>query len=204
MFYLQQHLTRYLCSFNITFETPELAIVGMQSDGKSSFIEALLGFQFNIVESNIGTRRPLILQMINNPDKQRPSCRFRKDYVARDNEDPFEPVETPVECLTDEISSRTNAVAGMGDQVSSSPIILRVEYCYCANLTIWDMPGFRMGGDDELKYKIQRMAEDVMKQKNRIILCVEQSTVEWSNSLSRPLVRSIDPTFSRTVLVNTK
>jgi hypothetical protein len=43
----------FLCSFNIAFETPELVVVGMQSDGKSSFIEGLLGFQFNIVESNI-------------------------------------------------------------------------------------------------------------------------------------------------------
>jgi len=29
--------------------------VGMQSDGKSSFIEALLGFQFNIVDTSIRT-----------------------------------------------------------------------------------------------------------------------------------------------------
>lgn len=39
-------------SFGIQFETPELVVVGMQSDGKSSFIEALLGFQFNIVETS--------------------------------------------------------------------------------------------------------------------------------------------------------
>lgn len=64
---------------NISFDTPELVVVGMQSDGKSSFIESLLGFQFNIVETNIGTRRPLIIQMINNPSKQQPSCRFKKE-----------------------------------------------------------------------------------------------------------------------------
>lgn len=176
----------------------------MQSDGKSSFIEALLGFQFNIVESNIGTRRPLILQMINNCEQQQPLCRFRKDFVTREGEDPFEPIETPVECLSEEIIERTNQVAGNGDSVSSVPIILRVEYCYCANLTIWDMPGFRIGGDELLRSQIQRMSEEVMKQKSRIIICVEQSTVEWANSISRPAVRSIDPEFSRTVLVNTK
>jgi len=47
----------------MSFESPEIVVVGMQSDGKSSFIEALLGFQFNIVDTNIGTRRPLILQV---------------------------------------------------------------------------------------------------------------------------------------------
>lgn len=47
-------------SFAIAFETPELVVVGMQSDGKSSFIEALLGFQFNIVESNIHPRETIL------------------------------------------------------------------------------------------------------------------------------------------------
>jgi hypothetical protein len=102
--------THSACSFNVSFDTPEFVVVGMQSDGKdhkcirlsdivsgkSSFIEALLGFQFNIVESSmrstcflghalthafldIGTRRPLILQMMNNPANREPVCRFRKE-----------------------------------------------------------------------------------------------------------------------------
>ena len=41
-----------MCSFNLQFDAPELVVVGMQSDGKSSFVEGLLGFQFNIVESS--------------------------------------------------------------------------------------------------------------------------------------------------------
>jgi hypothetical protein len=41
-----------LCSFDVKLETPELVVVGMQSDGKSSFIEGLLGFQFNIVDTS--------------------------------------------------------------------------------------------------------------------------------------------------------
>jgi GTPase SAR1 family protein len=47
-----------LRSFGIQFETPELVVVGMQSDGKSSFIEALLGFQFNIVETSTHASPP--------------------------------------------------------------------------------------------------------------------------------------------------
>lgn len=37
--------------YNLNFKTPELVVVGMQSDGKSSFVEALLGFQFNTIET---------------------------------------------------------------------------------------------------------------------------------------------------------
>ena len=131
-------------------DSPELVVVGMQSDGKSSFIEALLSFQFNIVESSIGTRRPLIIQMINDQSKKDPYCRFRKEDIGNASkidvnkiqEDFFEKEPIPVYKLSDELNRRTNEVAGYStDCVSSKPIILRVEYCGCANLTIFDTPG---------------------------------------------------------------
>jgi len=49
---LHSALTKPITSFNISFESPELVVVGMQSDGKSTFIEGLLGFQFNIVDTS--------------------------------------------------------------------------------------------------------------------------------------------------------
>ncbi|KAK5574626.1 hypothetical protein RB653_009879 [Dictyostelium firmibasis] len=222
---------------NISFDTPELVVVGMQSDGKSSFIESLLGFQFNIVETNIGTRRPLIIQMINNASKQQPSCRFKKEDYSNSyggssstssnnnnsnggdkqqnsssqggsnnlNEDKWEEYETPVNELTEEIIRRTNERTGRaGDRVSSVPIFLRVEFAHCSNLNIYDTPGFRKGGDERLKYEISEMVKKLIEPKNRIIVCLEQSNVEWANTISRPLVKKIDPDFSRTILVNTK
>lgn len=190
---------------NITFEYPEIVVIGMQSDGKSSFIEGLLGFQFNIVESNIGTRRPLIIQMINDPSKEEASCRFRRENPTPSDRDSFEDRDTPVHRLVDEIVRRTNEVAGeSADCVSEKPIILCVRYCYCANLTIYDTPGFRLGGNEKLSSEIRQMVMKLIQPKNRIIVCLEQSTVEWANSVSRPIAREIDPDFSRTILINTK
>ena len=56
----------------------------------------------------------------------------------------------------------------------------------------------------KLSADIQQMVERLMKPANRIIVCLEQSTVEWANTSSRPIVRRFDPAFARTVLVNTK
>jgi hypothetical protein len=42
------------------------------------------------------------------------------------------------------------------------------------------------------------MAMKLIEPKHRIIVCLEQSTVEWANTVSRPIVKQIDPTFSRT------
>eukprot|EP01102_Stenamoeba_stenopodia_P000621 TRINITY_DN10596_c0_g1_i1.p1 TRINITY_DN10596_c0_g1~~TRINITY_DN10596_c0_g1_i1.p1 ORF type:complete len:881 (+),score=221.50 TRINITY_DN10596_c0_g1_i1:184-2826(+) len=190
--------------FDIPFDCPELVVVGMQSDGKSSFIEALLGFQFNIVDTNIGTRRPLVLQMMNDPTKKNPSCRFRKEEVVA-GEDPFEEKDTSIYDLAKEIQKRTNAVAGKdGDKVSASPIILRVLYAHCANLTIWDTPGFRLGGDPTLRKEIEAMVLRIAAPSHRFIICLEQSTVEWANTVSRPLIKRVDPNLARTILINTK
>ncbi|CDY50514.1 BnaC06g10080D [Brassica napus] len=50
-------------AFGEKLPIPEIVAIGGQSDGKSSLLEALLGFRFNVREVEMGTRRPLILQM---------------------------------------------------------------------------------------------------------------------------------------------
>lgn len=230
--------------FDVTLEIPEVVVVGMQSDGKSSFIEALLGFQFNIVDTGIGTRRPLIIQMMYDANQLTPSCRFQKDelenhppwvdqhrYDDLNTNDPttsttnlsskhqeqyrssssthdqfealFEQQEVPVSQLCHEVTRRTNLVPAR-DMVSDKPIVLRVKYHKCANLTIYDTPGFRLGGDEQLKSRIQDMVIRLITPQHRIIVCLEQSTVEWANSNSRPMVQRVDRHFERTILVSTK
>lgn len=64
-------------AFGETLPIPEIVAVGGQSDGKSSLLEALLGFRFNVREVEMGTRRPLILQMLHDPSALEPRCRFQ-------------------------------------------------------------------------------------------------------------------------------
>lgn len=199
MFKLFSELQAVSSDHKLGLCTPELVVVGMQSDGKSTFVEALLGFTFNVVSSNIGTRRPLVIQMMNVFANTQPVCRFRSE-----NSDQFES-PTPVGRLSEEILKRTNAETGSDvNRVSSKPIILRVEYSKCANLTIYDTPGFRLGGDPKLCDDIRSMVYELISRPDRIIVCLEQSTVEWANSIVRPLVAQVDPSFRRTILVNTK
>jgi hypothetical protein len=54
---------------------PEIVAIGGQSDGKSSLMEAFLGFRFNVREVEMGTRRPLIVQMLHDPSALEPRCR---------------------------------------------------------------------------------------------------------------------------------
>lgn len=64
-------------AFGEKLPIPEIVAVGGQSDGKSSLLEALLGFRFNVREVEMGTRRPLMLQMIHDPNALEPRCRLQ-------------------------------------------------------------------------------------------------------------------------------
>lgn len=64
-------------AFGEKLPIPEIVALGGQSDGKSSLLEALLGFRFNVREVEMGTRRPLILQMVHDPSALEPRCRFQ-------------------------------------------------------------------------------------------------------------------------------
>lgn len=66
-------------AFGEKLPIPEIVAIGGQSDGKSSLLEALLGFRFNVREVEMGTRRPLVLQMAHDPTALEPRCRFQVD-----------------------------------------------------------------------------------------------------------------------------
>lgn len=69
-------------AFGEKLPIPEIVAVGGQSDGKSSLLEALLGFRFNVKEVEMGTRRPLMLQMIHDPEALEPRCRLQVSGTA--------------------------------------------------------------------------------------------------------------------------
>ena len=52
---------------NMEIDLPQIAVVGGQSSGKSSVLENFVGRDFLPRGSGIVTRRPLVLQLMNNP-----------------------------------------------------------------------------------------------------------------------------------------
>jgi len=64
-------------AFGEKLTIPEIVALGGQSDGKNSLLEAILGSRFNVREVEMGSRRPLILQMVYDPSALEPRCRFQ-------------------------------------------------------------------------------------------------------------------------------
>lgn len=84
------------------------------------------------------------MQMQMDPTKETPHCTFYKEDLSG-----LEDHTTPVSLLETEIKKRTEALCGK-NKVHHWPIILRVLYKNCANLTIYDTPGFRYLKDNLL------------------------------------------------------
>ncbi|XP_024627512.1 dynamin-related protein 5A isoform X2 [Medicago truncatula] len=191
-------------AFGETLPIPEIVAVGGQSDGKSSLLEALLGFRFNVREVEMGTRRPLILQMLHDPSALEPRCRFQEE----DSEEYGSPVVS-ASTIADIIKSRTEALLKITKTaVSPKPIVLKAEYAHCPNLTIIDTPGFvlkaKKGEPENTPDEILSMVKTLATPPHRILLFLQQSSVEWCSSLWLDSIREIDPTFRRTIIVVSK
>ncbi|KAF5728300.1 dynamin-related protein 5A isoform X1 [Tripterygium wilfordii] len=191
-------------AFGEKLPIPEIVALGGQSDGKSSLLEAFLGFRFNVREVEMGTRRPLILQMVHDPTALEPRCRFQEE----DSEEYGSPVVL-ASAIADIIKSRTEALLKKTKTaVSSKPIVMRAEYAHCPNLNIIDTPGFvlkaKKGEPESTPDEILSMVKSLASPSNRILLFLQQSSVEWCSSLWLDAVREIDPTFRRTVIVVSK
>ncbi|WIA29612.1 hypothetical protein OEZ86_012099 [Tetradesmus obliquus] len=184
---------------------PEIVAIGGQSDGKSSLMEAFLGFKFQLVQSEMGTRRPLIVQMVHDPAALEPRCRLQDE----DSEE-YGPPIVPETAIADAILKRTqDHLKQLGNvSVSSKPIVMRAEYRHCPNLTIIDTPGFilkaRNGEPDNTPDEIKNMVKQLAAPPHRLILFLQQSSVEWASSLWLKEIQELDPQFQRTVIVTSK
>ncbi|KAL7129534.1 hypothetical protein ABFS83_13G073500 [Erythranthe nasuta] len=191
-------------AFGEKLPIPEIVAIGGQSDGKSSLLEALLGFRFNVREVEMGTRRPLILQMVHDSSALEPQCRFQDE----DSEEYGTAVVSST-VIADTIKSRTEALLKkMRTAVSPKPIVMRAEYAHCPNLTIIDTPGFvlkaKKGEPESTPEEILSMVKSLASPPHRILLFLQQSSVEWCSSLWLDAVREIDPSFRRTIIVVSK
>ncbi|GAQ92749.1 Vacuolar sorting protein VPS1 [Klebsormidium nitens] len=191
-------------AFGEELPIPEIVAIGGQSDGKSSLLEALLGFRFNVREVEMGTRRPLMVQMTHDPTALEPRCALQDE-----DSDEYGPEISPASAVAEAIRARTEEhLKKVKCAVSAKPIVLKAQYAYCPNLTIIDTPGFvlqaKKGEPENTPEAIQAMVKELAGKPNRLILFLQQSSVEWCSSLWLKVAQEVDPGLKRTVIVASK
>ncbi|KAF7660503.1 hypothetical protein LDENG_00281090 [Lucifuga dentata] len=177
-------------------DLPQIAVVGGQSAGKSSVLENFVGRDFLPRGSGIVTRRPLILQLVNNIAEYAEflHCKGRK-FVD------FDEVRAEIEAETDRIT-------GSNKGISPIPINLRIYSPNVLNLTLIDLPGMTKVavGDQppDIEHQITDMLLQFITKESCLILAVTPANTDLANSDALKIAKEVDPQGLRTIGVITK
>lgn len=185
---------------DVKIELPELVVVGGQSSGKSSVLEALVGRKFLPRGPEICTRRPLILQLIRSKPQETNQTEL-EEYGE------FLHIKgrkfTNFDKIKEEIFKETETVAGIGKEISDSPIRLRIHSPLVLTMTLVDLPGITHVpvGDQppEIESFIKQMIISYIQSSTSIILAVSSTNENVANSDAISIAKEVDPDGIRTI-----
>ncbi|KAJ0031269.1 hypothetical protein Pint_12538 [Pistacia integerrima] len=182
---------------------PQVAVVGSQSSGKSSVLEALVGRDFLPRGCDICTRRPLALMLENRPRKPDDDGKEWAEFRHLPGKRFYDFTK-----VRREILAETDREAGRNKGVSENQIGLKISSPNVLNMTLIDLPGITKVpvGDQptDIETRIRKMIMDYIRQENCIILAVSPANSDLATSDALQMARDVDPTGTRTIGVITK
>ncbi|CAF3880171.1 unnamed protein product [Rotaria sp. Silwood1] len=180
---------------------PEIVVVGDQSVGKSSVLEAISGIQLPRAQ-NICTRCPLELRMKTAQDEEYATIRSSVGSVTEKNIDDLTKI-------ADEVTRLTSEITGTGLNVSPNPIYLTVykrDILY--DLTLIDLPGITRnalpGQAENIHQQILDLINKYIKPPTAIVLHVIPASVDFTTSESMKLAKLFDPSCQRQLIAASK
>jgi len=180
-----------------TLTLPSIVVIGSQSSGKSSVLEAIVGHEFLPKGHNMVTRRPIELTLVNTPNSQAEYGEFPGLGLGKISD--FSQIQRT---LTD-----LNLAVPEKECVSDDPIQLTIYSPNVPDLSLIDLPGYiQVAGRDqppELKQKISDLCDKYIQAPN-IILAISAADVDLANSTALRASRRVDPRGERTIGVITK
>ncbi|TXT08669.1 hypothetical protein VHUM_02797 [Vanrija humicola] len=182
---------------------PSIVVIGSQSSGKSSVLEAIVGHEFLPKGDNMVTRRPIELTLIHTPanktSNQPTEYGVFPDMPHLGKVTNFSQIQ---KTLTD-----LNLSVPAELCVTDEPIHLQIHSPNVPDLTLIDLPGYvqiaSMDQPDNLRESIANLCEKYIREPN-IILAVCAADVDLANSPALRASRRVDPLGNRTIGVVTK
>ncbi|ONI32972.1 hypothetical protein PRUPE_1G397000 [Prunus persica] len=182
---------------------PQVAVVGSQSSGKSSVLEALVGRDFLPRGCDICTRRPLVLMLENRLPKPGDDRTEWGEFRHLPEKRFYDFSE-----IRAEIQAETEREAGLNKGVSDKQIRLKITSPNVLNMTLVDLPGITKVpvGDqpNDIEARIRKMVMTHISQQNCIILAVTPANSDLATSDALQMAREADPDGFRTIGVITK
>ncbi|KAK1414591.1 hypothetical protein QVD17_30338 [Tagetes erecta] len=186
-----------------TIELPQVAVVGSQSSGKSSVLEALVGRDFLPRGSDICTRRPLVLQLLQTKRKPDGTDEEYGEFLHVPGKRFYNFNE-----IRNEIQAETDREAGGNKGVSDKQIRLKIFSPNVLDITLVDLPGITKVpvGDQpsDIEARIRTMIMSYIKLPSCLILAVTPANSDLANSDALQIAGNADPDGYRTIGVITK
>lgn len=180
-----------------TLTLPSIVVIGSQSSGKSSVLEAIVGHEFLPKGSNMVTRRPIELTLVNTPSSKEEYGEFPDLGLRRISD--FTSIQRTL--------TELNMAVSDAECVSDDPIHLTVYSPNVPDLSLIDLPGYIqvVGANQplQLKQKITELCDKYIQAPN-VILAISAADVDLANSTALRASRRVDPRGERTIGVITK
>ncbi|XP_078104060.1 interferon-induced GTP-binding protein Mx [Sander vitreus] len=178
---------------------PAIAVIGDQSSGKSSVLEALSGVALPR-GSGIVTRCPLELKMKRRREGEEWYGKISYQDCEKEIEDPAD-VEKKIREAQDEM-------AGVGVGISDDLISLEICSPDVPDLTLIDLPGIARvavkGQPENIGDQIKRLIQKFIKRQETISLVVVPCNVDIATTEALKMAQEVDPDGERTLGILTK
>ncbi|KAM7132918.1 interferon-induced GTP-binding protein Mx1 isoform 1-T2 [Molossus nigricans] len=178
---------------------PAIAVIGDQSSGKSSVLEALSGVALPR-GSGIVTRCPLVLKLrkLGQEDKWKGKVSYWDTEM--DISDASE--------VEQAIRKAQVVIAGEGVGISQELITLEVSSPHVPDLTLIDLPGITrvaVGNQPaDIGRQILKLIQKYIKKQETIILVVVPSNMDIATTEALSMAQEVDPEGDRTIGILTK
>ncbi|XP_060689801.1 interferon-induced GTP-binding protein Mx1-like [Hemiscyllium ocellatum] len=178
---------------------PAIAVIGDQSSGKSSVLEALSGVSLPR-GSGIVTRCPLELKLKKAKEDNVWKGKLTNEYFQVELTDPSE--------VEKQIQTAQNIMAGEGLGISQELISLQIESSNVPDLTLIDLPGIArvaIGNQPaDIGDQIKRLIKSFIRRQETINLVVVPCNVDIATTEALKMAKEVDPSGERTLGILTK
>lgn len=152
-------LLKYAAEYQVSIDIPQLLLLGIQSAGKTSFIESFVGFPVGFTSPGTGTRCPVRYYLRFNSEAHQP--RVKVDDKAYSAED-----------LRNVITARMQA---LGETFSEKMINVEIESSHIPNIVLVDLPGLVADEANPKKAATEKIARKFARDPQYTIVCIIRS-----------------------------
>ncbi|XP_051998614.1 interferon-induced GTP-binding protein MxE isoform X1 [Xyrauchen texanus] len=178
---------------------PAIAVIGDQSSGKSSVLEALSGVALPR-GTGIVTRCPLVLKL----------KKVTKDiswHGLLSFKDQKKILHNPAD-IEKAVLNAQNSLAGKGQGISHKMITLEIQANDVPDLTLIDLPGIARvatgNQPEDIEKQIKDLIEMFIKRQETISLVVVPANIDIATTEALQMAFKVDPTGHRTLCILTK